>query len=120
ITARRGFWNDPALLLTIAAFSVFFFYKIRIYPAHFWAARRFLPVILPGALLLASFAAIGSPGRGAGRWTWLRAAAGVLFLSLVAGRYLSAAAPVVRYVEYEGIIRHLEQLAGRFGDRDLV
>lgn len=120
LASRRRFWTDPALLLTLAAFALFFFYKIRIYPAHFWAARRFLPVILPGTLLLASFAAIGWPARGARAWVWVRAAAGVLFLSLVGARYLGAAAPVMHYVEYEGIIRHLEQLSSRFGDRDLV
>ena len=31
---------------------LFFFYKIRIVPGQFWMARRFLPVILPGALTL--------------------------------------------------------------------
>ena len=34
--------------LTVAIFSLFFFYKIRIVPEQFWMARRFLPVILPG------------------------------------------------------------------------
>ena len=54
---RRHFWRDPAFFLTFSAISVFFFYKTRIVPEHFWSARRFLAVTLPGALLcLAAFA----------------------------------------------------------------
>ena len=56
----RAFWRDPALFVTVAIFACFFFYKIRIVPDHFWMARRFLPVILPGALL---FAARGGSDR---------------------------------------------------------
>ena len=55
--ARSG--AIPALFVTVAIFALFFFYKIRIVPEHFWMARRFLPVILPAALLFAC-------GRGAG------------------------------------------------------
>ncbi len=62
LVARRSFWRDPALFLTVASFSCFFFYKIRIVSDHFWMARRFLPVILPGALLFAAAAALGARG----------------------------------------------------------
>ena len=58
LAARRWFWRDPALLLTVVVFACFFFYKVRIVPEHFWMTRRFLPVILPGLLLLASAAAL--------------------------------------------------------------
>ena len=64
LVVRGLFWRDPALILTLTAFSLFFFYKIRIVPEHFWAARRFIPVILPGALLLVAAAALtGVRGR---------------------------------------------------------
>ena len=36
----------------LSFYAAFVFYKLRIVPEHFWLARRFLPVILPGALLL--------------------------------------------------------------------
>ena len=47
------------------AFACFFFYKIRIVPEHFWVARRFVPVILPGALLLVAAAALDRRARAA-------------------------------------------------------
>ncbi|MBA3295534.1 MAG: glycosyltransferase family 39 protein, partial [Acidobacteria bacterium] len=61
---RRSFWRDPALFITVALFAVFVFYKIRIVPEHFWAARRFLPVVLPGTLLFVAAAASGGGGGG--------------------------------------------------------
>ena len=93
---------------------LFFFYKIRIVPEHFWAARRFLPIILPGR-------AAARGGRGARRasaagWRLLRAIRGpigVVFLALLAVQYARAARPVVDHVEYAGIIPRLEQLAAR-------
>src|SRR6185436_6229447 len=48
VVARALFWRDPAFVVTFTAFAVFFFYKIRIVPEHFWYSRRFLPMILPG------------------------------------------------------------------------
>ena len=117
--ARREFWRDPALYVTVAIFSLFLFYKIRIVPEHFWAARRFIPVILPGVLLFAAAAAIGPGGRG-WRARMLRPALGAIFLLLVGNHYVRASAPVAAHVEYAGLIPKLEQLASRFNDDDLV
>ena len=60
VVSRQAFWRAPALFVTYATFCVFFFYKIRIVPEHFWMTRRFLAVVLPGALLFAAAAALGS------------------------------------------------------------
>ncbi len=117
---RGLFWRDPGLLLTIAAFSVFFFYKLRIVPVHFWMARRFLPVILPGTLLLAAAAALtGVRGRLLGTRA-IRAPIGIVFLALLAVNYARVAKPVVEHVEYAGVITKLEQLAAHIGSNDLV
>ena len=64
LLARRVFWRAPELFTTVALFSFFFFYKIRIVSDHFWMARRFLPVILPGALLFAAAAALSGTRGG--------------------------------------------------------
>jgi hypothetical protein len=120
LVCRKHFWRDPALLLTFAAFSVFLFYKLKIVPEHFWLTRRFLPIILPGALIFAAFAAMGPiAGRLRGR-ALVRAAAGVVFLAIVAQQYLTAAAPVMAHVEYRHMIPYVERLAARFTARDLV
>ena len=119
LAARGLFWRGPALLVVVAAFSFFFFYKIRIFPDHFWMARRFLHVIIPGALLLASAAALGT--RSGGGWTRLpRLALGVVFLLLVGGEYARVSRPVAAHVDLAGVIPRLEQLAGSIGDDDLL
>jgi len=120
LLARRAFWRAPDLFLTVATFSFFFFYKIRIVSDHFWMARRFLPVILPGALLFASAAAL-SGTRGGLRVTRLsRGTIGVAFVLLLAVHYARAAQPILDHVEYAGLIPKLEALAGSIGDRDLL
>ena len=120
IFARRLFWRDPAFFLILTAFSLIFFYKIRIVPEHFWAARRFLPVILPGTLLLASAAAL-TGARGSLLLTRaIRMPIGIVFLALVAVHYVRAAQPVVDHVEYAGVIPRIEELAGRIADDDLL
>ncbi len=118
LLARQGFWRDPSLLMTIAIFSCFLFYKIRIVPEHFWLARRFLPVILPGALLLASAAALGGWRSGPARL--VRAAIGVAFVGVLGWHYARVSAPVLPHVEYAGLIPRLEQLANGVRDNDLL
>lgn len=120
LVARRLFWRDPAFLLTLTAFSVFFFYKIRIWPEHFWMARRFVPVIMPGGLLLVAAAALtGVRGRLL-LTRAIRGPIGAVFLTLLAVSYARAARPVVEHIEYAGIIAKLEALADQIHDNDLV
>jgi hypothetical protein len=108
------------LILTLTAFSLFFFYKIRIVPEHFWAARRFIPVILPGGLLLVAAAALtGVRGRLLLSRA-IRGPIGIVFIALLAVQYARTARPVVNHVEYAGIIPRLEKLASQIGDNDLL
>ncbi len=116
VVVRGAFWRDPAFVLAFGGFSVLFLFKIRVVPEEFWAARRFVPIILPGAMLFASAAGLGPPwGR-----QWARRAAGLALVGVLAWQYIADAAPVMPHVEYAGIIPALERLASRFGDRDLV
>ena len=120
LLARQAFWRAPEIFTTVALFSFFFFYKIRIASDHFWMARRFLPVILPGALLFAAAAALGGT-RGAWAPTrMLRGAIGVAFILLLAAQFTRAARPVLPHVEYAGVIAKLEALSARLGERDLL
>jgi hypothetical protein len=117
--ARRLFWRVPETFATVAAFAFFLFYKIRIVPEHFWMARRFLAVILPGVLIFACAAASwGLRREGARRWT--STAIGAVFVILLASEYARVSRPLLGHVEYAGIIAQLEQLAGRIGDGELL
>ena len=106
----RSFWRAPALVLVITALTTVFFYKMRIWPEHFWLARRFLTDILPGALIFAS-AAMFAPVWMKGSWLdsrkWSRVAftaVGVLAAVLLGYRYLSASLPIRQHVEYADLI----------------
>lgn len=116
----RRFYRDPALISTIVIFACFIFYKVRIVPYHFWMTRRFLPVILPGALIFASAAALWGVRMSRTVAGTLRTCIRVLFVLLLAGYYLRVSRPVVAHVEYAGLIPRLEQLAASIGDDDLV
>jgi hypothetical protein len=119
IAARRAFWRAPELFTTVAVFCLFLFYKIRIVPEHFWMARRFLPVILPGVLVFACAAAFAGLRR-TGRSRWLSAAIGVTFVVLLALHYERVARPLMPHVEFAGVIPQLETLAARIGDNELL
>ena len=122
----RSFWRAPALVLVITALATVFFYKIRIWPEHFWLARRFLTEILPGALIFAS-AAMFVPVWMKGTWPDSRKSSrvaftivGVLAAVLLGYRYLSASLPIRQHIEYADLIPRVERLASRFTDKDLV
>ena len=130
VIGRRVFWRDPALIVMVCGFCVFFFYKIRIVPDHFWMARRFLPVILPGMLLFTGAAAfagarrreVTSVGDPAASWRRpiVRRLIGLAFVAVLSSQYARASAPLLKHVEYAGIIPRLERLSSSIGDDDLL
>lgn len=119
MVTRREFWRDPAFFVVFAAFSVFFFYKIRVVPQELWMARRFVPMVLPGMFLLASGALFG-PSTPEHRRTMRRGIGAAIALSFVGWQYAAAARPIAAHVEYRGAIKNLDQLASRFTPRDLI
>jgi hypothetical protein len=132
VAARRLFWHGPAFFGTWLMFGLLFFYKIRVWPEHFWMARRYLPLVLPGALLLIAALAIGrwrddhesaDPHAGAGPMRSLaltRVGVGAILLAVLGWHFAAQAAPVMRHVEYAGVIPALEGIAAKVGDRDLL
>jgi hypothetical protein len=134
VLARRVFWREPAFFLLVTTYAVFFFYKTRIVPEHFWAGRRFVAVILPGALLC--FAGLipavldavwprtsggGLPGFWNGRKRALLTTAIALAAAApLAFSFLAASSPVRQHVEFAGVIPRLEVLANQVRDGDLL
>jgi hypothetical protein len=120
----RRFWKDPAWLLTVAVYAVFFFYKIQIVPEHFWMARRFLPVILPATMMCIGAVLMDWRGMAAVKsfqpTTWLRIVVRIALASLIAWNFVESSAPILRHVEYAGIIPRLEALASRISSDELL
>lgn len=115
----RRFWREPAFFMVFAGFCIFFFYRLRVQHEHFWMARRYLPVILPGLLLLAAAAAVGvSEGRD--RPAAWRRVLGTVLLTFIGWQFVTAAAPVAAHVEYAGALRQVEKLAEIVQPRDLA
>jgi len=142
IASRHRFWQGSALLLVAAAFAVVFFSNPRITPDHFWAARRYVSIILPACLLLAGAAAftpVAWPDRfrlpradrvrtaGGMRPTdrvrlanLARTALGVLLMAVLGWQYAQASRPILRHTEHAGMIPDIEALAARFAPDDLL
>jgi hypothetical protein len=120
----RRFWQDPAWLLAVAFYSVFFFYKIQIVPEHFWMARRFLPVILPATMMCIGAVLMewaGTPGVRTLRPANLpRVALRAALTALIVWSFVESSRPILRHVEYAGIIQRVESLASRIAPDDLL
>lgn len=129
IVSGERFRRALPFLAVVAAYALFYFYDARITPDHFWAARRYMPVLLPGALLLAGAAFFMRIGNGGRRWlawcttpgaTAARAGAGILVLSGLAVLYGAGTRPILRHTEHAGMIPAVESLARRIGPDDLL
>jgi hypothetical protein len=117
----RGFWRDPAWLIAVAVYGLFFFYKIQIVPEHFWMARRFLPVILPATTLCIGAVLMEWAGT-ANAWTMRipRIALRLVLVGLIAWSFVESTRPILRHVEYAGIIPRVESLAARIANDELL
>jgi len=123
LVSWRSFWRDPALLVTFTGYCFFLFYKIQIVPDHFWAARRFVPIILPGACLMAGAglsSLVPALRRPVNRLAYVGAPLAALLLVLITVQLVRADRPVVHHVQYAGMLSRLAALAARFDANDLI
>ena len=113
IRARK---SQAFFLLVALTFSLFFFYKVRVWHDHYFAMRRFIPVILPAffvaiAFLLSSLRENGERLSVAG--------SRIVSVALVA-LYLAAGYPLWRHDEFRGSLLFVEDLARHLGDDDVA
>ncbi len=116
VRARK---SQVFFLLVGLTFSLFFFYKVRVWHDHYFAMRRFIPVILPTfiacmSLFLASLHA--APRRFVSAGSRVIAAL-LLVLYVSEGRRLWA---VSGHEEFRGSLDFVEDLARHIGDNDVV
>jgi hypothetical protein len=116
ILLARARKTQAFFLLVALTFSLFFFYKVRVWHDHYFAMRRFVPVILPS--FFAAIAVFLAMAREAGgRLTSLgtRAVAGALVLS-----YLADGSRLFGHDEFRGSLAFVAELARHIGDEDVV
>jgi hypothetical protein len=134
LIAWRRCWQHLAWFVTVATYAFFFFDRTRVVPEHFWMTRRFVPLILPAALLmLCGLAFYGlsdrrcaqprrtaAGTRGFAVPRGIRLLIGVVFVGIVGVSLLGASRPIIAHVEYRGAVKHVEDLALRFSPDDLL
>ncbi len=116
VRARK---SQVFFLLVGLTFSLFFFYKVRVWHDHYFAMRRFVPVILPTLITCISLflASLHLPARRFMSAGSRVIAALLLVLYLSEGRRLWA---VSGHEEFPGSLDFVEDLARHIGDNDVV
>ncbi|HZS00633.1 MAG TPA: glycosyltransferase family 39 protein [Chloroflexota bacterium] len=119
-----GRWRRAAPLVGLLALSLAFYLPNPLVSSDQpWAARRYLPVVLPGLLLLAAYGAVA-----AGAWLARRlgarrqvgaAVAGGLCLVVAAGEWRATTA-IAAYREHAGAVAQVEALAALFPPEAIV
>ncbi len=106
-------------LLTGLTFSLFFFYKVRVWHDHYFAMRRFIPVILPSLVVCMSvfLASLRWDARRFTAWGSRIVAATLLVIYLAEGRGLWA---FRGHEEFPGSLDFVEEMARHIGDDDVV
>lgn len=107
--------KDLLAIAVLLAFSLFYFYKIRVFNDYFFAMRRYLPVTLPFTFILAALAVV-TLARWSKSWRLAAGVAGVLAL----GVSVAHTRPIVSYVDWKGSVRFVADVARRFGPSDIV
>jgi len=113
LRARR---SQAFLLLVALTFSLFFFYKVRVWHDHYFAMRRFIPVILPAFFVAIAFL-LSSLRESGGRLATVGSrVVGVLLVAL----YLVSGHRLWRHDEFQGSLAFVEDLARHIGDDDVA
>jgi hypothetical protein len=113
VRARKA---QAFFLLVVLTFSLFFFYKVRVWHDHYFAMRRFIPVILPAFFV--SMAYLLSLLRESG--ARLAVAGSRIVAVLLVGLYLTAGYRLWGHNEFRGSLAFVEDLARHIGDEDIA
>ena len=97
----------PVLVL-IGGFSAMYFWNQAVTPDHFWAIRRFMPIILPATILLAAY--VGWMMVSRVPLPWRRVLIGIAALALAAQSY-RIGNPMYWVAERSGVYAAIEEFA---------
>lgn len=106
----------PALVL-IAGVSVLYLWNPRVSPGHFWAIRRFIPVVIPGFVFCAAIGARWILGKLPERRAIPVSHLIIIFLGVFTIR---ADAVILTFAENRGYFNQLRQLAERLPTDEIV
>ena len=107
---RRRQIRTVPVLVVIGGFSALYFWNQSITPDHFWAIRRFVPIILPATVLFAGVAGAFILSRLPHRW---RRPAFILAVVLLTAQTVRVGNPMMFVAERSGVYAGLEQFASK-------
>ena len=119
---RRWLAALPALGVFLAV-SLIYLWRPSITPDHIWVMRRFLPVTIPGIVLLAVWTAHRgwvAVGDGRPAWRWLGRAAAVAVALAGVGHAAVSVAPVADATAYRGLDDGIGRVCDAVGDDGAV
>jgi hypothetical protein len=116
---RAAAW---ALVLPVLCLLPLYAYRAEVSTRLMWWTRRFVPVILPGLVVLAAAALAAALTLAAGRGAWRRAVqvGAVLALASLLAVFLSQSLPLRRHQEHGGSFEAVQRVARAAGDRQGV
>lgn len=114
---RRRMITLLPVLVMIGGFSAMYFWNQAVMPDHFWAIRRFMPIVLPGVILLA--AAMGWRVVSALPPRWRPVVVGIAAIALAAQTY-RIGNPVFFVTERAGVYSTLEEFASQIPSDQLL
>ena len=105
------------LWVVVGGSALVYLYEPNVSPDHYWAIRRFVPLVIPGFIIFSVYAASRLTAELPGASVKLVVGIILLFASSV---LIRADFRVFSTAEYKGIYRQLESLAKTLPDNELI
>ncbi len=116
IVGKKHQYLVPVLVVSMG-FGALYIWKPSISPDHFWAIRRFVPVVIPGFVFFAALGTRWLLARLSQRWYSTVLASVLIFLSIFT---LQANALIFAFAENKGCFIQIQQIAERLPQNKLI
>jgi hypothetical protein len=125
VAAKAGLRSSILLLLFVAQLTLYLLTAGLAYPVHFWAVRRYVPLVFPAFALFAAFSLWRlcpslQPKVGQSLRRWSRALLAVILAVALLANFLWVSLPVLSHTEYEGALVGLGRWAAQMRDPAVV
>jgi len=117
VVRKRQDLHTIVCLVVIAGFSILYIQSPRVVPYHFWAIRRFVPVVIPGLVLCAAIGMGWGLRRLPTGWTIPTSEFIVVFLAVFTFR---ADLLILAFAENKGYFVQLKELAQKLPADELI
>lgn len=117
VARKKGDVSLTTGLVVVAGFSAVYLWAPMVAPQHFWAIRRFVPVVIPGFIFFATCGAWSIISMIPRRWSVAVCALVLAFLAMFTVR---ATTPILTVTENSDSFSQIEHLANRLPHDALI